>query len=140
MLNWDEIAIEKWNQKDFDMTLCYTFLWKPKWIIYCIPNIIFIENNYIFWYKLYQKKFVAPFISLLLTPSEQKLVEYSLHNQSLMFLRKLTLGRAALLSGVQSGALFLASARWAPFTKIGERERKSRSFLVLFLICLWNFF
>ena len=29
---------------------------------------------------------------------------------------------AALLSGVQNGALFFASARWAPFTKIGERK------------------
>ena len=60
---------------------------------------------------------------------------------------------AALLSVVQNGALFFESARWAPlnfskrsarwapFTKIGERERKTRSFLALFLIplCLWNF-
>ena len=48
---------------------------------------------------------------------------------------------AALLSGVQNGALFFESARraqlnfskksarWAPFVKFGERERKMRSFL-----------
>ena len=53
---------------------------------------------------------------------------------------------AALLIGVQSGAPFFASAtrpplsfseksaRWVPLAKIGERERKTRSFLRSYLL------
>ena len=39
------------------------------------------------------KNFLAPFMMLLLTSSEQKLVEYSLHNWSLNFLQKSIFGQ-----------------------------------------------
>ena len=41
----------------------------------------------LFWYKIFEN-IVALFITLLLTPLEQKLIDYSLHNWFLKFLQK----------------------------------------------------